>query len=129
MCPGPWLMKELRCILFTNREVLTAVLDRRRKMKDVLPEGQVTALRLEKHHAARCTLEIDQGRSLIEISETELQAALLSYCMTKHVPLPAEAEKTVHLIRGRATLIMTMNFNKSARLICDAEDKVQPLHH
>jgi hypothetical protein len=129
MCLELGPMKELRCILFTNREVLSAILDRRRKVRDVLPDGQVTNIRLEKHHATRCTLEIDGGRGVIEISEIELQAALLSHCMAKHVPLPAEAEKTVHLIRGRAAMIMTLNFNKSARLICDAEDRVQPLHH
>jgi hypothetical protein len=129
MCLDSGLMKELRCILFTNRELLSAILDRRRKVRDMLPEGQVTNIRLEQHRGTRCTLEIDQGHSEIEISETELQAALLSFCLTKRVPLPAEAEKTVHLIRGRAALIITLNFNKSPRLICDAEDQVQPLHH
>lgn len=116
-------MKELRCILFTDLEVLTAILDRRRKLSEALPDGQVTGLRLEMNQGTRCILQIDGGKHSLTIAETELQAALLAYCMAKNVPLPAEADKSVYLIRGRATLMMTMNFNKSARLVSMVEER------
>lgn len=111
-------MKELRCILFKDREVLSAVLDRKRRLKEELPPGQITSLRLDSaDDSVSCTIIYDGGQQTLTVSETDLQAALLAHCMAKKVPLPVDAEKNVHLIRGRATLIITMNFNKAARLV------------
>lgn len=109
-------MKELRCIVFTNREVLTAITTRRRLRQEGLPDGRVTELVLEKQPQCRAVLTYEDGAQVI-IEETELLAALLSYCMGRNVPLPVESEKALHLIRGRATLIITLNFNKAARLL------------
>ncbi len=122
-------MKELRCILFTDLEVLAAILDRRRKLNEALPDGQVTGLRLEMNQGTRCTLLVNGGKQSLAIPEAELQASLLAYCMTKKVPLPAEADKSVYLIRGRATLMMTMNFNKSARLVSMVEERADSVAH
>ncbi|MFV3128568.1 hypothetical protein [Niveispirillum sp. KHB5.9] len=111
-------MKELRCILFKDREVLSAVLDRKRRLKEELPSGQITGLRLASvNESVSCTVIYDGGQQSVTVSETDLLAALLSHCMAKRVPLPVDAEKNLHLIRGRATLIITMNFNKAARLV------------
>lgn len=111
-------MKELRCILFKDREVLSAVLTRKRRLTEELPSGQVTGLHLvDQEDSVSCTIVYDHGRQSLAIPEAELQAALLSHCMSRKVPLPAEADKHVHLIKGRATLMITMNFNKAARLI------------
>ncbi len=111
-------MKELRCILFTDREVLVAVLDRKRRLKEELPLGQISGLRMDGgDEGVTCTLSYDQGRETVTVPDNELQAALIAHCMARKVPLPVDAEKTVHLIRGRATLMITMNFNKAARLV------------
>lgn len=111
-------MKELRCILFTDREVLAAVLDRKRRLKEELPLGQISGLRMDSgDEGVTCTLSYDHGRETLTVPENELQAALIALCMARKVPLPVDAEKNVHLIRGRATLMITINFNKAARLV------------
>lgn len=111
-------MKELRCILFKDREVLSAVLDRKRRLKEELPAGQITGLHLSSDdESVSCTIVYDNGQHSLTVPETELQAALLAHCMSRKVPLPVDAEKNVHLIKGRATLMITMNFNRAARLV------------
>lgn len=111
-------MKELRCILFKDREVLSAILDRKRRLKEELPTGQITGLRLTgADDSVSCTIVYDHGQQSLTVPETELQAALLAHCMARKVPLPVDADKNVHLIRGRATLMITMNFNRAARLV------------
>lgn len=111
-------MKELRCILFTDREVLAAVLDRKRRLKEELPTGQITGLRMEgRDEGVVCTIVYDHGERSVTVPEHDLQAALLAHCMARKVPLPVDADKSVYLIRGRATLMITMNFNKAARLV------------
>lgn len=123
-------MKELRCILFTNREALTAILERRRKVNDPLPVGAISGFRLERQeNSVKATIMADQGREVITIPESELQAALLAHCMARNVPLPVEADKSVYLIRGRATLIITMNFNKTARLVSMAASEEEVVRH
>ncbi|WP_119678415.1 hypothetical protein [Indioceanicola profundi] len=110
-------MKELRCIVFTDREVVTAILDRRRKLRDTLPEGDISAVDLVPSEGGlTARIRVTTGPEL-KIGEQELQAALVAFCMSRNVPLPVDADKAVHLIKGRATLMVTMNFQKGARLI------------
>ena len=95
-----------------------AVLDRKRRLKEELPQSSIGGLRLEDgEEGVRCALLYDGGREVVNIPENELQAALITHCMARKVPLPVDADKNVHLIRGRATLMITMNFNKAARLV------------
>lgn len=113
-------MKELRCIVFTDREVLSAVIDRRRRIKEAVPEGTVVGITYGLEGGVHTTLELDNGkgeRSQIALPEAEVQSALLAYLMSKNVPLPADSEKTLYIIKGAPTLMITMNFNKPARLI------------
>lgn len=123
-------MKELRCILFTDREVLSSILDRKRRLREVLPEGQITGLNLGLgEEQIRCEVVFDHGRLVMPIPEQELQAALLAHCMAHKVPLPVDADKSVHFIRGRITLMITMNFNKAARLVHVAAAERRELPH
>jgi len=111
------MMKELRCIVFSDKEILQAIVDRRRKLNESLPDGTITGIHMEMADGFRTTLQINNGQSAVEVPEQEVQAALLSHCMAKNVPLPADADKSLYLIKGRATLMITMNFQKSGRLV------------
>ncbi|QJE74816.1 hypothetical protein HHL28_07280 [Aerophototrophica crusticola] len=110
-------MKELRCIVFSDNELLAAILDRRRKLKEPMPEGEITGLNTEMGDGLKVNLELDGGKRTLALAEHEVQGALLAYCMAKNVPLPVEADKMVYLIRGKVTLMITMNFNKQPRLV------------
>ncbi|WP_042702218.1 hypothetical protein [Azospirillum sp. B506] len=118
-------MKELRCLVFTDQEVVRAVLDRRRRVKDTLPTGTVSKVVYHRHEGSepegietRLTVTDDDG-SVTELAlpDTEVTAALVGYCMGRRIPLPVASDKILHLINGALTLMITMNFNKAPRLV------------
>ncbi|CBS88322.1 hypothetical protein [Azospirillum lipoferum] len=118
-------MKELRCLVFTEQEVVRAVLDRRRRVKDVLPVGTVSKLVYHRNEGpehegieTRLTITDDNGAATeLVLADTEVTAALVGYCMGRRIPLPVASDKMLHLINGALTLMITMNFNKAPRLV------------
>lgn len=118
-------MKELRCLVFTDQEVVRAVLDRRRRVKDTLPVGTVSKVAYHRHEGSeqegietRLTITDDNGAvTELPLPETEVTAALVGYCMSRRIPLPVASDKMLHLINGALTLMITMNFNKAPRLV------------
>ncbi|RIV99061.1 hypothetical protein [Azospirillum brasilense] len=122
-------MKELRCLVFTDQEVVKAVLDRRRRMKEPLPSGTVGTVTYRPGQPGGGGVETliqvtgDEGddRSMT-LHESEVAAALVSYCMGRKIPLPVESDKMIHIINGALTLMITMNFKKPPRLV---EDRVE----
>ncbi len=110
-------MKELRCIVFSDRELVGAVMDRRKKLREPVPEGDVTKVRFDIENGIQTFLEMDGGPHEVNLDEEEVQAALVGHCMARGIPLPADSEKTLYVIRGHATLMITMNFRKPARMV------------
>lgn len=129
-------MKELRCLVFTEQEVVKAVLDRRRKMREPLPVGTVRGVTYASDHdTIHTTIRVldDYGvDQSMTVGSAEVAAALVGYCMGRKVPLPVESDKCLHLINGGLTLMITMNFNKPPRLVTehhdDAADAPHPAH-
>ena len=119
-------MKELRCLVFTEQEVVKAVLDRRRKVRAALPNGTVQGVVYTMDHdAVSTTIRIidDYGADQsMTLGAAEVAAALVGYCMGRKVPLPVESDKCLHLINGALTLMITMNFNKAPRLVSDQQE-------
>ncbi|TWA62248.1 hypothetical protein FBZ84_11121 [Azospirillum baldaniorum] len=126
-------MKELRCLVFTDQEVVKAVLDRRRRMKEPLPSGTVGTVTYRPGQPGGGGVETliqvtgDEGddRSMT-LHESEVAAALVSYCMGRKIPLPVESDKMIHLINGALTLMITMNFKKPPRLVEDRSEAAEP---
>ena len=118
-------MKELRCLVFTDQEVMRAVLDRRRRVKDTLPVGTVSKIVYHRNEGpeqegieTRLSITDDDGAvTELVLAETEVTAALVGYCMGRRIPLPVASDKMLHLINGALTLMITMNFNKAPRLV------------
>lgn len=109
-------MKELRCIVFSDRELVSAVVDRRKKLREPIPDGEVTKVRFDVEGGIHTFLEFG-GSEELSLDEEEVQTALIAHCMGRGIPLPADAEKTLYVIRGHATLMITMNFRKPARMV------------
>lgn len=120
-------MKELRCLVFTDQEVVNAVVDRRRRMREKLPHGTIGKVSYEvgedgEHVPIRTTIQVtnDDGTDeSMHLDETEVAAALVAYCMNRRIPLPAESDKMLYVIKDSLTLMITMNFNKAPRLVID----------
>jgi hypothetical protein len=108
-------MRELRCIVFTDREVMGAVLDRRRRLNEPLPMGTVQKLSFESGDTLLTTLHVmdDHGKETsVILSQTEVAAALIAMCMSRKVPMPVDGDKALQLMNGSAALMISMNFKE-----------------
>ena len=113
-------MRELRCIVFSERELIGAVIGRRRKFNEELPRGTVESVKFRTGDTIETVMEVkdDYGKvTSLVLPELEVAAALIAFCMGRKIPLPVDAEKTLYVIKDAATLIITMNFNKTPRLV------------
>jgi len=113
-------MKELRCLVFTDQEVIKAVLDRRRRMREPLPVGTVESITHRDADGIETVLKVVDDDGAVQellLPEAEVAAAMVAYCMGRRIPLPVASDKTLNLINGGLTLMITMNFNKAPRLV------------
>jgi len=108
-------MKELRCLVFKDQEVIKAVSERRRRRGDPMPAGAVRSVsyRVEDEGVVTC-LHLDDGETMM-LPADEVLGALVSHCKSRHVPLPAESDKILYAIRGSLALMITINFRKPVR--------------
>ena len=123
-------MKELRCLAFTEMEVAAAVIDRRRKLRETLPEGSVQKVSYQVENGVTVTIRsvTPSGQeSAIVVPENEAAAALVNYCVSRGIPMPVVAEKYLHVVNDGLTLIITVRFNKTHRSnYIGGEDPVSP---
>ena len=113
-------MKELRCLVFTEQEMVKAIIDRRSRMHEPLPVGTVSKVVHTDGDSIETILTItaDDGTAQdLPLSETEVAAALVAYCMNRRIPLPVASDKMLYIINDALTLMITMNFNKAPRLV------------
>lgn len=113
-------MKELRCIVFNEQEVANAILDRRRRRREPLPIGQIAGIGVETANGLRVILHLLQDDGTMDhesVGETDTMAAVISYCMSRKIPLPVESDKFLFLVNGALALMITMNFNRQPRLV------------
>jgi hypothetical protein len=113
-------MRELRCLVFTEQEVIKAILDRRRRMNEPLPTGTVDKVVYQDGDNVETLLTVvhdDGTRETLTLPETEVAAALVAHCMNRRIPLPVASDKMLYIINGALTLMITMNFNKAPRLV------------
>ena len=82
-------MKELRCIVFTERELISAVIGRRRKRNEELPQGTVESVKFRTGDTIETVMEVkdDYGKvTNLVLSEPEVAAALIAFCMGRNPP-------------------------------------------
>jgi len=111
-------MKELRCLVFTESELVKAIVDRRRRVGAPVPVGTVRKVTIVSGPPVVTTLHIfdDHGIAYpVVAEEAEVAAALVKFCMDRKVPMPVKSDKFLHVINGAITLMMTMNFEHSPR--------------
>jgi hypothetical protein len=117
MSPAPRkdapLPSELRHIRFRPVEVVIAVREYRRRMRRPLPSGFLRAFRIASAGPITAIFEIspDGGadRDVVELSEAELAAALIFFCIDRKIPLPAAGSKALARSGDGVTLIVTLN--------------------
>lgn len=89
-------MREVRCVIFEDREVLAAVVASRRARNQPMPPGFVNRITLHEDEIVHANFDIsaDDGRNIrLAIGETELAAALIRYLLERNIPVPAKLRK------------------------------------
>jgi hypothetical protein len=104
--------KEMRQILFSAGEVVSAVTDYHRRRNLPLPLGTVLRCVILDDPEVRGVLVIQSDdRQLIDLAITAemLAASLILYCINRKIPLPAEAEKKLQKVgeNGVALFVIT----------------------
>lgn len=105
-------MRELRCIVFDDGELIKALVAHRRRTGKPLPPGEISSFEIErdKEVVARMTITGDSGeKSVVPTSGAELAAAMIAYCIDTRVPVPVTANKSITLLDGRVALKITLN--------------------
>jgi hypothetical protein len=102
------LPAELRQITFTSTEVMVAIRDHRRRIRNPLPTGTVTGFEVRADNGVYADMAIADDmtgkRTTIRITDEALAAALIFYCIDHKIPMPVRATKTLGLIEGELRL-------------------------
>lgn len=101
-------MREVRCVIFEDREVLAAVVASRRARNQPMPPGFVNRITLHEDEIVHATFDIsaDDGRNIrLAIGETELAAALIRYLLERNVPVPAKLRKMLIVTERQLGLV------------------------
>lgn len=104
-------MKEFRCIVFSDQEAISAIIERRQKQREQLPVGTIQGLTFKAEAGMGFTLQTidDYGKKTpVEIAVPEMAAALVSYCLGRRIPMPAGAKKAIEIMGSDITLVMTI---------------------
>ncbi|MDG4720263.1 MULTISPECIES: hypothetical protein [Thalassospira] len=105
-------MREIRCIVFDDGELIKALLAHGRRTGKNLPAGQITSFEIEraKEVVARMTITSDEGaKMVVPTSGAELAAAMIAYCIDRKVPVPAHSAKSITVIDDHVALKITMS--------------------
>ncbi len=123
-------MKELRCLAFSEQEVAAAIIERRKKLREPLPDGPIQKVTYGIDNGVTVTIRSTNSSGAertIVIPESEASAALVGYCMSRGIPMPAVADKYLHVVNEGLTLIITVQFNKAHRgTYAGIEDAITP---
>ncbi len=110
-------MREFRCIVFSNQELLSAIIDFRRKNRLQLPVGTVSTMAFSTEGDAIVTkimlLDDYNKPSEMRIDATEVAAAVVSYCLERKTPMAKSYAKKIEVMDGQITLVMTMSVDTS----------------
>ena len=90
------MTKELRQIMFGPSEIIAAITEYHRRRSFSMPRGKALRCYIADEPVLSATLFIEADNAgIIEMSidAENLGAALILYCITRKIPLPAESDK------------------------------------
>ncbi|MDE1148281.1 MAG: hypothetical protein PW843_16950 [Azospirillaceae bacterium] len=111
-------MQEMRAISFTERELMTAIVEFAGRLNRKLPPGTVKDPIVVEGPPVTINLPIEDDYGQVHevpFTETEVAAALVAYCMARKIRMPAKAEKVLQVMSGAATLVIWLGEHELAR--------------
>ena len=107
------MVAELRHLVFSQQEVVTAVFEYRAYRGQPLPKGTVKGLKILGDDPIQLQLEIVMDGSgqvrLADLIDADVTEALVLFCRNRKIPLPKSAEKAVRRIGGTVALMVSKN--------------------
>jgi len=102
---------ELRQIIFTNEELVAAIQLLYQRSRQAFPRGRVWDITVSEDNGCQVDCDVvdtKNFRDRVTVSGEKLAAALILYCMTHKVPIPAAARKTLNIVNKQLALRVTI---------------------
>jgi hypothetical protein len=103
---------ELRQIIFSSDETVAAIRQLFQRSNRAFPEGHIAQVTVSPASGCQVDCEIEDDnkmRDRVTVAGEKLAAALLLYCMTRKIPVPAAAAKTLSVVNGHLALCISLH--------------------
>ncbi len=98
---------ELRYIFFSCAEFTRALRDLAARCKEDVPTMDIVAVKGIDDKTGEVTLGYS-GESIATLPREKAAAALILFCRTRKIPLPAEGQKSLTVSQGRIVLVVSI---------------------
>jgi hypothetical protein len=103
---------EIRHLIFTDLELNSAIRNYFQKSGKLVPDDATTCLAIDEKNKPIVTIAVAAGRhrrpSSAQIAGEKLLAALILYCHSKRIPLPARGAKELVVLNGRLAVLVQL---------------------
>lgn len=102
---------EMRQIIFSNDEAITAIQQLYQRSNRSFPNGHISQVKVSTDSGCQVDCDVLDDNNIsdrITVSGEKLAAALLLYCMTRKIPVPAAAAKTLDIVNGQLALCIRL---------------------
>ena len=104
---------EFRHIFFNDGELVRILSSHLKKLGSRMPSGAILGLEIEDEPIAliRGHIAPDKGgeSETVELGGKDLESAVIGYCISQRIPLPAKGIKRLQSFNGRLALVVTVN--------------------
>jgi len=102
---------ETRQIIFSHDEVVAAIQQLYQRSHQVFPKGRIWDIAISEENGCQVDCDIVDShnvRDRVTVAGAKLAAALILFCITRKVPLPANAQKALSVVNNHLALRVTL---------------------
>ncbi len=107
------MVAEVRYVIFSTQELSRALITAHQGKGGALPSGTVHSITQDSRPGVKVSITIAPDRSsepiMLDWTEDEVLSALVGFCRSTNIPLPASSSKQLGRIRNSLCLIITIN--------------------
>ena len=102
---------ETRQIIFSSEEIVAAIQQLYVRSHQAFPRGRVWDVTVSEENGCQVDCDIidtNNMRDRVTVAGAKLAAALILFCITRKVPIPAAAKKSLAVINNHLALCVTL---------------------
>jgi hypothetical protein len=102
---------ETRQIIFTNEEVVAAIQLLYQRSHQSFPKGRIWDIAVSEDNGCQVDCDVidtNNVRERVTVAGAKLAAALILFCITRKVPLPAASKKALSVVNNHLALCVTL---------------------